>query len=169
MAFGKSIIGDKAVIKNLNSLAERVQRKILRKVLRRVGKPMVAEARKRVRRRSGTLAKSLGTVIRTYKKTSVVAIMGPRGGFRATWDGKEIDPVNYAHLIEKGHTLKTLGITDGAGGVLFVVGLRNPGHVQAFPFLGPAFEAHKGSARSSAIAEIAKEIEKEAERKAKVK
>lgn len=166
MSFGRSIIGDKQVIKNLHSLAERTQRKILRKVVRRVQKPMIATARKNVRRRSGQLAKSLGTIVKVYRKTSVIAVLGPRSGFSTVIDGKNVDPVYYAHLVELGHKLKTLAITDGVGGVLFITRLKASGFVPAYPFLGPAFEAHKNSARSEAISEIAKEIEKEAEREA---
>lgn len=167
MAFGISIIGDKAVIRNLHSLAERTQRKILKKVVRRVQKPMIAEARRRVRRRSGQLAKSLGTVIRTYKQTNVIAVAGPRGGFRTTWNGRPIDPVFYAHLVEGGHRIARGGKlaskkgrrTKGKQG-------EHTGDVPAYPFLGPAFEANKDTAKTAAIREIAKEIEKEAEREA---
>jgi HK97 gp10 family phage protein len=142
MAFGRAITGDKAVIKNLSTLANRTQRKILRKVVRRVQKPMITSARQIVHRRSGQLAKSLGTVVRTYKGTSVIAVLGPRAGFRAVWEGKEIDPIRYAHLVEQGHR-----------------------GVSAYPFLRPAFDSNKESAKQQAIAEIAKEIEKEAEKK----
>ena len=148
MAFGVGVTGQKQVMKNLSTLAERTQRKILGKVVRRVQKPMVGTARKNLQphRRTGQLRKSLGTVIRRYKRTmSVWAVLGPRGGFRV--EDHElygtIDPVNYAHLLE--------------------LGTRN---APAYPFLQPAFQLHQAQAKSSAIAEIAAEIEKEAAKQA---
>src|SRR5262245_35981196 len=128
------VTGDKEIIKNLSTLGDRTQRKILRKVVRRVAKPMIPAARRKVHRRSGQLAKRLGTVVRTYKGTKIVAVLGPRAGFRATWEGKEIDPFFYSHLVELGH---------------------RP-NVPAYPFLRPAFEENKESAKDQAMVEIAK-------------
>lgn len=128
--------GVREVARNLSTLAGRTQKKILRKVVRKVQKPMVGTARQTVRRRSGQLAKSLGTVVRTYK-LSVWAVLGARHGFRAEWEGKPIDPTKYAHLLER-----------------------------RYPFLRPAFKQNEETAKTSAVTEIAREIEREAERQA---
>lgn len=138
MAVRQRVLGVREVARNLSTLAGRTQKKILRKVVRKVQKPMIGTARQLVNRRSGQLAKSLGTVVKTYKR-SVWAILGPRHGFRAVWDGQPIDPTKYAHLHEK-----------------------------QYPFLRPAFKQNEQMAKTSAISEIAAEIEKEAERKAKL-
>lgn len=159
------IKGDKAVIRNLQTLAVRTQKKILRKVVRKAQKPMIADARRRVQKRSGQLRKSLGTVIRTYGM-NVLAVGGPRGGFRAEFEGKPVDPIFYSHLVESGHVLKTLAVRDPAGGTLFITRLRAPGRVRAFQFLKPAFDAVAPTAKAQAMEEIAREIEKEAERQA---
>lgn len=167
MAFGKSVIGDKEVIANLHSLPSRVQRKILRKVLRRVVKPMVKSARSHVRRRTGQLAKSLGVVIRTYRQTSMLSVLGPRGGFGIEVDGEPVDPVYYAHLVEQGHKIVTPRTVFKPKAGNASKPSRAGQNVQAFSFLKPAFDANEGSAKTVAISEIAKEIEKEAEKKAK--
>lgn len=119
MAFGRGVTGDKEIIRNLSTLAARTQCKILGKVIRRVQKPMTKSARKNLapHRRTNQLSKSLGVIIRKYKGISVWGVLGPRGWFRAEYNGKPVDPVNYAQLVENGHELKTLGFTDGAGNV----------------------------------------------------
>src|SRR6185436_6859462 len=163
---GRPIVDDKEVLHNLNALPTGVAKKVLAKVIRKVQKPMVASARRNVRRnkRSGQLEKSLGIVIRRYRnKLSVWGVLGSRGGFRAEWNGKPVDPMYYAHLVEKSHKLVTLGFIEGTKSVLFVTRLKVPGQTRAYPFLEPAFKQHEARAKAEAIKEIAYEVEREAE------
>lgn len=143
------IQGHRQVIANLSTLENRVRKKILRKVVRKAQKPMIADARQRCPKKTGQLRKSLGTIVKTYG-SNVIAVGGPRGGFRIEIDGQAVDPVHYAHLVEMGHR---------GGGFSKVA-------VPPHPFLGPAFEANKEKAQRMAMEEIAIEIEKEAARKA---
>ena len=141
--------GHRQIIANLSTLENRVRKKILRKVVRKAQKPMIADARQRCPKKTGQLRKSLGTIVKTYGP-NVIAVGGPRGGFRIEIDGKPIDPVHYAHLVEGGHR---------ASGFSSVT-------VPPHPFLGPAFEANKDKSQRMAMEEISNEIEKEAARKA---
>lgn len=163
-----SVIGDKEVIANLHSLPTVIQRKVLRKVLRRVTKPITKAARANVPRRTGQLAKSLGVVIRTYRKTSLLAVVGPRSGFRIEVDGEPVDPVYYAHLVEHGHRIVVPRTAFKPKSGESQKPSREGEMVPGAPFLKPAYDANESTAKSVAIAEIAKEIEKEAEKKAKV-
>ncbi len=128
---------------------------VVRKASAKALKPMVKFSRQHLRRnrsrRSGLLAKSLGTKTKTYRWSGTVfSAMGPRSGFKAVLtdpSGRKYvaNPVNYAHLVEFG--------TRPHG--------RHPG-ARPKPFMRPSFDQHAKGTVSLIESEIVKGIEKEA-------
>lgn len=139
----------------LEELGGKAARRVLRKAATKALKPMVKTARQYLRRnkskRTGLLAKSLGTKTKTYRKSGTVfSAMGPRSGFEAIItdpSGRQYlaNPANYAHLVEFG--------TRPHG--------RHPG-ARAKPFMRPTFDQHVKSVVRVTSREIGKGIEKEA-------
>lgn len=128
------IQGDKALEAALGLLGGKVARRVMRKSLNAGAREIVKDARSRVVRRTGQLRKSLGVKVKTYKSGTLAAIVGPRTGFKATIDGKPVNPTNYSHLVEFGTE-----------------------HSAARPFLGPAFT----SKAPAALAKIARKVRTE--------
>ena len=124
-------------------LPERTQRKVLRPAVRAAAKPVVKAARQKVPKKTGALRKSLGTKVKTYTGSqSVVAIVGPRTGFRTVDDnGRANDPARYGHLVE-------LGTKNNA----------------PQPFLRNGFESAKGQSLEMFNARAARGIETEAKK-----
>ena len=121
---------------------------MLGKSLRAAAKPMIKAARSKVPVESGTLKKSLGTKIKKYKSDNVtVAIIGPRKGYSAEYQGKKRVPYNYAHLVHDGFIDKNGVFHSGS------------------PFLTEAYNQEKGPAEKSMADKMGKEIEKEAAKK----
>jgi HK97 gp10 family phage protein len=93
-----------------------MQNKILRKAVGDASKIVLKTAKQKVPKgETGLLKKSLGRKISVNRRTGrVVAIVGPRTGYKSTKKGKkitklgeqfkaaEVNPVRYAHLVEKG-------------------------------------------------------------------
>jgi len=138
------VIGDVALQRKFDSMSVKVQKKISRQVIMKAGRRTAKAAKPKVTIRSGTLKKSIGTRGRTYKD-DVMAVVGPRQGFRTTVDGEPHDPAKIGHLVERGH-----------GG---------PGPARAYPFLRPALDETNSSNKSLIAAELGKKIEAEARKR----
>jgi HK97 gp10 family phage protein len=115
------ITGVAELISKLRTLDDKVRRKALRSGIAKAGRIIAKDAKDRVQRRSGQLARSIGSKVKVYRNGgAVVAIVGPRKGFKIIVDGKPVDPVRYAHLVEAGTS-----------------------HSAAFPFLRPAVDENQ--------------------------
>jgi len=131
----------------LNEFKPAVQRRILRGAVMKAGRPMARTAKSNLAgvRRSGLLAKSIGIKNATLKSGAVIAILGPRrkmGGVytpKGSTKSRKVLPTLYAHLVEYG-TKRS----------------------RAHPFMRPAYNAHRASARSTLETAIAEGIQREA-------
>ena len=93
--------GDKEMIRNLEQLPIRVQRKVVRQATSAALTPLNKAAKREAPKDTGTLKKSIGKKVKTYRKDGVVwGAVGPRSGFRVVVDGKARDPRRYAHIVE---------------------------------------------------------------------
>lgn len=102
--------GDAELKSMLKDLPPSVMRKALRAGITQQGRKAAKSAKAKARKMTGQLRKSIGFKVRTYPKTSTVyAVIGPRKGFavkagekltKKTVATKNIDPLNYAHLVE---------------------------------------------------------------------
>jgi len=87
----------------LRTLPGKISRRVMRPALSAEGTKVVQATRQKVPQETGLLKKSLGKKVKTYTDTNaVVAIVGPRSGFRQIIDGRPKNPVKYAHLVEFG-------------------------------------------------------------------
>jgi len=104
--------GIERLMQALTELPKRVQNKVLRKAVRKGATVLTRAMRQGAPKKgstedaTGQLRRSIGSRMKTYRGT-VVAIVGPRRGFReelTTPGGKKVirDPVKYAHLYEFG-------------------------------------------------------------------
>lgn len=124
MAFDVVLEGNVKLQRELKRLPDVVRRRILRPAVKRALSPITKDAKRRAPVRTGQLKRSIGNVVRTYKRSGIVwGGVGPRTGFKVFIDGEPVDPVHYAHLVELG--------THG-----------EPGH----PFLRPALDANRARA-----------------------
>src|SRR5262249_25938573 len=101
------VAGVDALVRSLQEFGRGVRNRVLRKALKKGARLIIQQARQLVPMQTGLLKKSLGVVMRTYKRSgAVVAIIGPREDFKttATMGGRSfnIDPAYYAHLVERG-------------------------------------------------------------------
>jgi hypothetical protein len=135
----------------LGKLTTAVVRKIARAAATKALRPVVACAKRKCHKRTGTLRKSLGIVQKTYGRTGIVyAVVGPRTGFKDPATGE--NPINIAHLIEDGvkpHLIAPKGgrgalkIQRGVGPTVIVEGaVQHPGY-EAKPFIRPAYDECK--------------------------
>lgn len=93
--------GDKELIRNLERLPNRVARKVARQAVSAALTPLNKAAKREAPRDQGTLKKSLGKKIKTYKNDGVVwGAVGVRSGFGVVIDGTLKDPRRYAHIVE---------------------------------------------------------------------
>jgi len=111
------IAGMEQILKRLEGLSEKAANKILKPGTREAAKILSKSAKSYVPVQLGFLKKSLGWKVRVYKQ-KVIAIVGPRKGFKTTREmraqtkggakkqasgldrSENIDPVHYAHLVE---------------------------------------------------------------------
>lgn len=164
--------GLEQALRNLEALTRTVRNKILRKAANASARIVLKAARQLVPKNTGLLKKSLGVRVQTYRASgTVVAIVGPRTGFKKTRQGKKItafgkkmkeagqNPSKYAHLVEYGHAviypLRKRVLSDGTTIYGKVVRAMPPR-----PFLRPAFEQTKAAAVAAMNQIIAEEIEK---------
>ncbi|KKL07300.1 hypothetical protein LCGC14_2587420 [marine sediment metagenome] len=128
--YGIDLTGDKELISLFNRLPDKIQRRVLRGAVSKVARRMVKDVKDAIVQvgavETGTLKKSIGFKIRTAKGGGIVAIIGPRTGFKrpvaknkkgqikslskkklaaAEAGGGKVkyrEPARYAHLVEFG-------------------------------------------------------------------
>ena len=152
------VLGMNELLKNLKTLPDKVQKRILVGAVRAGAKPIVKEARSLVATDSGDLKKSIGvTKFRTRKKSLVWFQVSPRTNGRYDgWYGRFLEFGTYANL---DHPLAK----PRAG----KLGIRRAKIVaQGFglkprPFLRPAFEKEGENSIKSVKEYIAKRLDKE--------
>lgn len=99
------------ILRRFEHLGDRNLRKAMRAAIRKGGSKVAAEMRRSVPRDTGTLKKSIGTKVKTYKPFAIVAVIGPRSKFtqvlRRSSGTKDVvrRPTKYAHLLEHGATV----------------------------------------------------------------
>lgn len=158
--------GDKALIRALDALEDKVERRVLTSAVGKAARPILQSAKSKVPQRTGALRNSLG--IKRYRSKRLpmaVAIIGPRVNFKATKKvaanigDQNIKPHKYAHLVEFGTAPHVIpGAFVGGKGPLTV---SHPG-TPARPFLRPAFDQNVGRAQTVMASEIWNGIKKEA-------
>lgn len=95
--------GAKEAERSLKRLKRGAANKIARRALSKSSTVVLKAVKDNVPRREGLLKKSLGRKVFTTKtKGRTMALVGPRMGFKIFKDGKPIDPVKYAHIVEFG-------------------------------------------------------------------
>ena len=137
------------LLRKLRQLAGRTEMgKVARKAMYAMTTPVLKTARDKVRVRYKVLKRSLGRRIKTYRQSGVtLGLVGPRKGFRTVIDGKPVDPINYAHLVEFGR--KAVRVKKAR---VLSAGKNAPGkkvfgqEVRAalpWPYLRPAFDVNR--------------------------
>lgn len=85
----------------LSHLPNRMQVKVLKQAGQKAMRPVMLDTKRNARKqkRSGLLAKSIGTKVKVYKTTgTMIAMVGPRKGVKD--EANEHWPVKIAHLVE---------------------------------------------------------------------
>lgn len=141
---GITVKGDKALARKLKRLPARIVAKAIKKGIRAAAKPMVKTAKQLATRETGTLQKSIGIGLKTFRRTGAVQIrLGPRKSITGVGpDGRIRKPFKYAHLVEFGND-----------------------KLPARPFMRPAWEQHNKRLVKSLPAAILTAVEREAKKK----
>jgi HK97 gp10 family phage protein len=158
------------LLKKLGEVEPKAARKAIRQGVNEVSKLVLAEAKSRVPMRTGLLKKSLGRKVKSKMGGAVVyAVIKPRRGvwvkadggavgtrtrfrngkkqvfvrkWQGEFNGKKVDPVKYAHLVEYGRrevvNKKKKVLSDGT--TIFGKKVRS---VAPHPFLRPAWEKYE--------------------------
>lgn len=153
-----TVTGVPQMIKTLNGMQRRVQKKVLSQALRSAMRPLLAAAKRNARTRGAKetrlekqarkegggvrLFETIGAVSRTYAGSRMI-VAGPRAGRKFGFKG------NVGHLVERGHKKVLWGKPTG-------------GTVRGYPFMKPAWDANVGRARSILIEKIKSGLEREA-------
>ncbi len=127
------IIGDKQLLANLNALAPKVKKRIMKPAMRKGGQVIAKRAKLKIPKRSGFLRKALRAL--PTKNGNVKIYVNPKV---SGWYKEEfVRPAKYAHLVEFG--------TQTA---------------EAKPFLRPALNEGKNDAFQAVTAEAQKRFDK---------
>lgn len=119
---GLTLQGDKKMIRNLERLGSTIARRVVRKSVNKAMTPLNKAAKREAPVDTGLLKKSIGKVVRTYRKNGVVfAAVGPRTGFVKIIDGVKKNPVKYAHLVEPSNAFMRRAFDTTKGQVLSVL------------------------------------------------
>ena len=120
---------------------------------------------------TGQLKRSIGIKYRSYRSKGIwVFLIGPRRGYRTIGkDGRPVNPIHYAHLVERGRAairpIKKTVLANRAAGVVFG---RRVAPVAARPFMSPALQdmqlAAPGHLRSQIPRLLAAEVARYAKR-----
>lgn len=111
-----NLSGMRPLLDRLAAFGEKVRKKVTRAMVAAGGRAVAKQAKRRAAKETGLLRRSIGSKVKTYGSGVVVAVVGPRLGFRKQVTrprnrphaGAQIaDPVKYAHLVELG-TSKTV-------------------------------------------------------------
>lgn len=158
-----------SLVQKVADVDRKAARKAMKDGLNEVTKLILTEAKKLVPRRTGQLKKSLGRFVQVKDGGRVIfGVVKPRAGvwtadapglvgrrktrngktrvfvqkFKTTFEGRPVNPVYYAHLVEYGRatvTVKKKKVLSGAGVVYGT-------HVAAMaprPFMRPAWEKYR--------------------------
>lgn len=172
------LLGDEELQKRLNALPDKVIRRIVPRASELATDSVLADARRRAPEETGLLKESLGKKQKLYRRSGTfVTVVGPRMGFKRIVkvfdrEGRSKpryrNPVNYAHLVEKGtkpHSLRTAGKGVVSRAVHKLRSKNHPGTV-ARPFISTAYAKNRGRVvqvyRSVIASEIAKVAAEEA-------
>lgn len=159
--------GLEALYKHMAGWKESHVRKVIRPAITKAGRLIAKTAKRLAPKETGLLRKSIASKVKTYKSGSVVAIIGPRIGFKREVTLKRVfriingrtvffakpkpeylkmmrNPIPYAHLVEYG-TSKTA----------------------AKPFMRPAWDQNKEQIKSLLQREIWNGIQKHLAAKSK--
>ena len=140
------------LVAKLASIDRKIGRKALKDGINEGTKVVTADAKAGVPRRTGQLRKSIGRKVWVKKGGAVIyGLVGPRKGFRTLYQGKYIDPVKYAHLVEFGRREVVAGVakgkptgkkvlSSGKGGQIFGKKVRS---VAPRPFMRNAWESNE--------------------------
>lgn len=165
------IEGMDKILKKLSMLKKSAATKVMRKGIAAGTKVVLSGAKARLPtktkylgKRSGLLRKSLGRKTKTYRQNGVVVgVVGPRKGFAKVIDGKRVDPVKYAHLVEGGRKAvkanKAKVLSDGKQ----VFGTKVAA-VPPHPFMRPAIDEQKAGIKQAISKAAGEELEKVAKR-----
>ena len=146
MAKPMMLAGDKALIRALETLGDRVAKKVVRGAVAAGASPILKAAKAKAPRRTGLLKKALGTKVRVGKNGVVTARIGARTNVVGTVNGKVYRPARIAHLAEKGF-INTAG-----------------DFVPPHPFLFPAAAEQNDAAMNAITNKLASGIAREAAR-----
>ncbi len=171
--------------KQLDALKQGVRNKILRPAMAKATRLVLKEAKSQLKavlrgsEGTGLLLKSLGSKVGMNRKGVVYGVVGPRTGFKKTRQGKvqtklgakfaaaNVDPVRYAHLVEKGRrglvpVKKKIMNYLGPGGA--IVWARSVRPVAPRPFLKPALDRTNAAVIALLASEIGKGLAKVAQK-----
>lgn len=130
------------LLQSLREFPQNVQKNILSGAVRAGAKPIIAEARDKVSKRSGVLAKSIGVNKRRTRNRNILWFsVSPRRGAKRKNDGW------YAHMVEFGHDV----VRDKK-----VIGYSPP-----VPFMRTAFENQSEESLMATKEYLQKRIDKE--------
>lgn len=132
-----SVTGIAEIDAVLRGMSKQLQHKVLTTAHADAAKPLIITAKATVRKKSGTLAASIGVKKTSLSKVGSIGLIqiGPlQGGTRKGYHG---------HLIEYGHRIVTR-----SG--------RNVGFSRKFPFMEPSFGMTKGIIEGNIAESIAK-------------
>lgn len=152
------VSGMDELLKNLQSLPEKVQKNILVGAVRASAKPIIAEAKSLVPKEHGELKKSIGvTKVKVRKKTLVWFQVSPRtNGKYDGWYGRFIEFGTYSNL---DHSL--VRQRTGKLGKKRASVVAKGGGIKQHPFIRPAYEKEGENSINEVRKYIAKRFDKE--------
>ena len=139
MTLGMELLGSGRLVRKLQELGPRIEKKATRRAVREAGRPIVRAAKSKAPRETGLLRVSIGMAVRHYRGFGSASVIGPRTNFKSKKREKlsgskaRRAPHKYAHLVEFG-TVRS----------------------RARPFLRPAYDAGLRTAKRT-IAEVLRE------------
>ena len=154
-----NVQGDRQIQAALRKLPDRLRELVIKSGVRSSMLPALNMAKRKVPERTGQLRDSLKRFVRSYPSGVVAGFMGPSNDFKITIKTKggktrNIDPSNYAHLVEFGHRIVVGGAVARKGKSNLTRNLRLltgkvVGFVPPQPFMRDSFEASKGQMEAS--------------------
>jgi HK97 gp10 family phage protein len=154
-------------MKRMGRLKQSARGRIQRKAMNQATQPITRAVKANAPKGLGNLKRSIGRKVQTYRSRMVtVGIVGPRKGYGkdvVTHGGKtrRVDPVKYAHIVEKGRKGVTVQNATVLSDGTTVYG-RTVAATRPQPFVRPAWDAGKSGAEATIARVCADEIKKEA-------
>jgi HK97 gp10 family phage protein len=148
------------VVGRLRDLDKKAARAAVRKGLNEVTKVVTKDAKANVPKGTGLLRKSIGRkIVVSRGGAKLLGVVKPRGGakFTKTVNGKKVNPIRYAHLVEYGRVrvfVKNKKVL-AANGKFFGASAKA---VAPRPFLRPAWDKNKGAAVALVSAQVQRAI-----------